>query len=135
MLVTSIFSFSQNVFYPFKDNTYFLVNTKLVFEQRCSLKTLYEKEKMLITSIFSFSHNVFYPSKNKNPFFDHHLFCHLQMLSMYIGLKFCCLVYPFPNTPLFLCVCSTFLSKTLWEKEKLLVPSNFSFSPSPFYPF
>ena len=41
----------------------------------------------------------------------------------------------FPNKPLYLHVCSTSLLKTLWEKEKLLVTSNFSFSHSVFYPF
>ena len=41
----------------------------------------------------------------------------------------------FPNKPWFLCVCSTSLLKTLWEKEKLLIMSNFSFSYSVFYPF
>ena len=35
---------------------------------------------------------------------------------------------PFPNKPRFLRVCSTSPLKTLWEKEKLLVTSNFSFS-------
>ena len=35
---------------------------------------------------------------------------------------------PFPNKPWFLRVCSTSLLKTLREKEKLLVMSNFSFS-------
>ena len=44
-------------------------------------------------------------------------------------------VNPFPNKPLFLRVCNTNLLKTLWEKEKLLVTSNFSFSNSVFYPF
>ena len=44
-------------------------------------------------------------------------------------------VNPFPNKPWFLRVCSTSLSKTLWEKEKLLVTSNFSFSHSVFYLF
>ena len=44
-------------------------------------------------------------------------------------------VHPFPNKPLFLRVCSTSLMKTLWEKEKLLMTSNFSFSNSVFYPF
>ena len=39
----------------------------------------------------------------------------------------------FPNKPWFLRVCSTSLLKTLWEKEKLLVMSNFSFSHSVFY--
>ena len=32
-------------------------------------------------------------------------------------------------------VCSTSLLKTLWEEEKLLVTSNFSFSHSVFYVF
>ena len=42
---------------------------------------------------------------------------------------------PFPNKPWCLPVCSTSLLKTLWEKKKLLVMSNFSFSPNVFYPF
>ena len=42
---------------------------------------------------------------------------------------------PFPNKPWFLRVCSTGLWKTLWEKKKLLVTSNFFFSHSVFYPF
>ena len=45
------------------------------------------------------------------------------------------IINPFPNKPWFLRVCSTSLAKTLWEKEKLLVTSNFSFSHSVFYPF
>ena len=43
-------------------------------------------------------------------------------------------VNPFPNKPLSLRVCTTSLLKTLWEKEKLLLTSNFSFSHSVFYP-
>ena len=35
---------------------------------------------------------------------------------------------------LLLCVCSTSLLKTQWEKEKLLLMNNFSFSHSVFYP-
>ena len=42
---------------------------------------------------------------------------------------------PFPKKPLFSRVFSTSLLKTMWEKEKLLVTSNFSFSHSLFYPF
>ena len=37
------------------------------------------------------------------------------------------------TSPGFYCVCGTSLLKTLWEKEKLLVTSNFSFSRSVFY--
>ena len=40
----------------------------------------------------------------------------------------------FPNKPWFLQVCTTSRLKTLLEKEKLLVTSNFSFSNSVFYP-
>ena len=42
-------------------------------------------------------------------------------------------VNPFPNKPWFLRICSTSLLKILWEKEKLLVTSNFTFSHSVFY--
>ena len=42
---------------------------------------------------------------------------------------------PFPNKPWFLRVCSTSLLETLWEKEKLLVTSNFSFFRSVFCSF
>ena len=38
----------------------------------------------------------------------------------------------FPNKPWFLRVCSKSLLKTMWEKEKLLLMSNFSFSPTVF---
>ena len=44
-------------------------------------------------------------------------------------------LYPFRNKNWFLRVCSISLLKTLWENEKLLVTSNFSFSHSVFYPF
>ena len=42
---------------------------------------------------------------------------------------------PFPQNDTFWCPWETSLLKTLWEKEKLLVKSNFSFSPSVFFPF
>ena len=64
-----------------------------------------------------------------------------QFVWIWTSLKFCCLVMgeiafnPFPNKPWFLRVCRTSLFKTLWEKEKLLVTSNFSFSHSVFYLF
>ena len=41
---------------------------------------------------------------------------------------------PFPNKPWFLRVCGICLLKTLWEKEKLLVTSNFSLSHCVFNP-
>ena len=42
---------------------------------------------------------------------------------------------PFQNKPWFVHVRSVSLLKTLWEKEKLLVTSNFFFSLSIFYRF
>ena len=44
-------------------------------------------------------------------------------------------VNPFPNKPWFLRVCSTGLLKMLWETDKLLITSNFSFFHSVSYPF
>ena len=44
-------------------------------------------------------------------------------------------VYTFLNKPWFFRVCSTSLLKTLWEKEKLLVTSTFSFSNNAFCHF
>ena len=41
---------------------------------------------------------------------------------------------PFPKKPRSLHVCSTSPLKTLWEKEKLHVTSNFFFSHTVFYP-
>ena len=45
------------------------------------------------------------------------------------------MVNPFPNKPWVLRVCSTCPLKIMWEKEKLLITSNFSFSHIVFYPF
>ena len=41
----------------------------------------------------------------------------------------------FLHKPLFLCVCSANLLKTLWKKEKVLVTSNFSFFPQCYITF
>ena len=62
---------------------------------------------------FSFSHNVLFLICNRN---------HLSKIN------------PFPNNPWFLHVYSISLLKTPWEKEKLLVTSNFTFSQC-FLPF
>ena len=43
--------------------------------------------------------------------------------------------WPFSKQALVLCVCSTSLLKTLWEKKKLLITSNFSFSHRVFFSF
>ena len=63
--------------------------------------------------------------------------CCLQTHSIWKSLNFVVWerVNPFPNRPWFLRVCGTGLLKTLREKEKLLVASNFSFSHSVFCSF
>ena len=103
--------------------------------------------KMLFTSIFTFSYNVFNPVQN-----TFHLLRQCCQLKSKIFLcengvnlkppgKRCIKrdvqgkSNPFPNKSRFLCVCSTSLLKTLREKKKLLVTSNFSFSHSVFNPF
>ena len=49
--------------------------------------------------------------------------------------KLCDPINPFPNKPWVLRVYYASLLKTMWEKEKLLVMSNFSFSHSVFFSF
>ena len=113
MLVTSIFSFSHNVFYPVKENVIILSTSK-------------------VTSANDF---IFYLSKI--------LCCGKELtqndmnpcVSIFVLKTLHCVFNPFPNKPWFLRVCSTRLLKTLREKEKLLVTSNFSFSHSVFYLF
>ena len=118
---------------------------------------------MLVTSIFSFSHNIFYLSHNKLQFlikltyfvvyegfqltlvqkFCYFLKTYVQVTYYEIDitlLHFVDFIYwinltPFLNNPWFLRVCSTSLLKTLWEKEKLLITSNFSIFHSGSYPF
>ena len=73
---------------------------------------------------------------------DHHNLISFFLSTVFVFATFwknCCpkcnLFNPFWNNPWFLRVYSTSFLKTLWEKEKLLVTSNFSFSHSVFYPF
>ena len=99
-------------------------------------KPFLEKKKMLITSIFSIS------LYSKGSSFRGLM--HLQKVSIHVSLHNLhrlagadpfCYLNPFPNKPWFLHVCCTSLLKALWEKDKLFLTSNFSFSLSVFYPF
>ena len=62
---------------------------------------------------------------------------HLYIFTSALHKKraFCSPLNPIWNKCRFLRVCSTNLLKTLWEKDKLLVAINFSFSRGVFYPF
>ena len=79
-------------------------------------RKLNEKEKLLVTSNFSFSHSVF-----------KRLVKQIRKTQGFLER-----VNPFPNKPWFLLVCNVSPLKTLWEKEKSLTMSNFSFSHSVF---
>ena len=104
------------------------------------IETLWEKKKMLVTSTFFFSHNVFkrlFPRLRQKS-----SLCGKGLIDVHVKSNFFSKLYyfwlplnPFPNKPWFLYVCSTSHFKTLWEKEKLLITSNFSFSHIFFYPF
>ena len=59
---------------------------------------------------------------------------HCVVMSKFVA-KSVLVFNPFSNKPWFLRVCSISLLKTLWEKEKLHVTSNFSFSHSVSYRF
>ena len=114
MLVTSIFSFSHNVFFPslykFQVSINFILSSVNAFNLGRSRILSFGEELNIIQSInLSISQSV-----------NHHAKCALN---------------PFPNKPWFLRVFPVSLLKTLREKEKLLVTSNFSFSHSVFYPF
>ena len=119
-----------------------LSRTSFGFYGTSLLKILWEKEILLVMSNFSFFHSVFFPFGELSAIVVKISNCCLQSLSVWKSLKYVVwervniVLYkpiqvirghhpttlnPFPNKPWFLCVCGTFLSKTLWEKEKLLV--------------
>ena len=100
-------------------------------------KTLWEKEKLLVTSNFSFFHSVFKRLvsqwRQKVSLCGNGLRKHFQYNK--VKIHFRSFNNPFPKKPWFLHGCSTRLLKSLWEKKKLLVASNFSFSHDVFYLF
>ena len=104
---------------------------------------MWEKEKMLLTSIFCFSRNVF-----RRPFYQHfslhqncfpkgifHMVVKTQDCDVNVGIVPVgnSLTHSHTTTPFDAFGIQAFLKH--WEKEKLLVTSNFSFSHSVFYPF
>ena len=107
MLVTSIFSFSYNIFkrlIPQECQKSPLCHTRLTLSQITNFIDS-SKPKVFADNSFRFDEN---------------------------GKKFLTFSRMSPGI---LHVCSTSLLKTLWEKEKFIVVSNFSFSHIVFYPF
>ena len=87
-------------------------------KSRNGQKTFYENEKMLVTSISSFAYDVF------------------RVLSAQVRRPINSVSFNlFQDKPWFSHACSTSLVKTLWEKDQMLVTSNFSSSHRVFYPF
>ena len=85
------------------------------------------QEKMLVISIFSLSDNAYTAPLGVVKSQD----CVKELrLVPFVDVGHdgkILFINPFPNKPWILRVCSTSLLKTLQEKEKLLVTSNFSF--------
>ena len=116
MLMSSIYY--STIFYAVKDKLYHLTRSEFVVSRFCKdgqvfvfivkyrvnsfprnpnfkrtqqgscLKTLWEKEKMLVISIFSFFPQCFLPFQNQNSISESHLFCCLQILSIWTSLQF-----------------------------------------------
>ena len=102
------------VFIPSPNNKILCMSNLKAFADEKIVEIYFGKDKkhfwkMLATSILSFYHNVF----------------KRRLVQDNLTLS--------QNKPWFLRVCSRTLLKTLWEKEKLLITSNFSFSHSVFY--
>ena len=102
-----------------------------------SFENIVEKGEIARNEQFLVSHSVFYPFEELSAFFIKIWNCLLQTLSVWKSLKFAGweMVNTFPHNDAFWRPWETSLLKTLWEKEKLLVTSNFSFSHSVFYPY
>ena len=83
--------------------------------------------------IFPKKHPLTYRISQKNP----QNFDNGKQFSVKRGLSVLAIFNLFPNNPLFFTYVSAVqvCIKTLWENEKLLVTSNFSFSYIVFYPF
>ena len=98
----------------------------------------WEKEKMLVTNIFSFSRSLFYSIKERN-----HLILIIFSLSSAKAfnlnksnlLTFGKELTLSQTIPGFYVSSVKVFLKTQWEKEKLLMRSNFAFYHSVFYPF
>ena len=132
MLETSIFSFSHNVFNPMKDKFCF------AFQYNLSSTNTFKLHRTKLSS--SGAGLKVYPMAATYNIFAYNVYTHqnTQNLKPDLGSTLSCRVIslnPFPNKPWFLLVSNTSPLKTLREKEKLLVTSNFSFFPYCFLPF
>ena len=126
--IEGAFSWRDSSPSPFPTQFWLLITREISL-----LKTLWEKGEVQVASIFTFIANVFYPIKHRSTRKKKKMVPSNKFCSNNNSFKWC--LNPFPNKPWFLRVCSTSLLKTLWQKEKLLVTSNFSYSRSVFHQF
>ena len=101
--------------------------------QSHGLATLREKNFLKVFLAFFTSPECFYSIKGKFCHFSHCWFVIYKVVEF--GQALTCVFNPFPHNDTFWRPWETSLLKTLWEKEKLLVTSNFPFSHSVFYLF
>ena len=137
LLVTSNFSFSHNVFHSDISLVHQNVSSccKGLISLAChtmfndpekSFENTFGKGRKCWSPAFSPFPEMFSTfSKEKSNHFSHIQIVIMQMV----------LINSFPYNDTFWRPWETSLLKTLWEKEKLLVKSNFSFSHSVFYLF
>ena len=104
----------QNPAAPNKDNVKNINKWGYIYP--IEWKRLWEKQKLLVTSNCSFSHNVFKSCLLVMCQYEYLLSNRLTLAQASLGF------------------CNTSPLKTLWEKEKLLMTSNFSFSHIVFHP-
>ena len=139
--VTSIFSFSYNIFNFIKTKfiilSTFISSSANAFNLDSSKSLTFGKELSLFNTILTIIdpkkeafENIVGKGENAG---NQHFSVSQTILVLFMIMLLS--VNPFPNKPWFLRVCSTSLLKTLWEKEKLLVTNNLSFSQRVFYPF
>ena len=92
MLVTSIFSFFLNVFYPLRNNSQFFpftTQSRLLTTLRKKIfENIVGKEKMLVTSIFSFLPRCCLTLQKRFSILQSCLFCHPPMLIIWTWPKF-----------------------------------------------
>ena len=105
--------------------TYFHRTTWVIFEIFNLIYVL-----SVLSIVFSMLVNLYYNAINKQ--WKEGEFKSVTQWRIPEDVDTCFSFNPFPNKPWFLRVCSRGLLKTLWEKEKLLITSNFSFSHSVF---
>ena len=117
-----------NIVHIFRPFCYTFYNTKVFIRTTNSAKpcliTSYKKCKI---------HNfVYFNFCQLTCFLKYKWLCCKTKLSLLVMVN---KVNPFPHNDTLRCPWETSLLKTLWEKEKLLVTSNFSFSHGVFYLF